>query len=167
MSGADVSWSRTLVSRRLLGAGLVALGIAAGLVLLPNEGSPWVAGLLAVLGGWLLLQSRTRVVVDDRGIRVEQPLLRRRLTGAPIDEIEDARSTVLDPTTLAVNGFGVLRSGTTTAFRATRSGEALEAGLTGGRRFLVTVTDSAAAAELLNDVVARNRTRGGNPVDPD
>ncbi|MBC3191962.1 hypothetical protein H7X46_12895 [Pseudonocardia sp. C8] len=157
-TGPLPAWSRIVVSRRLLGAGAAAALAAAAVGALGIAGagpSPVVAAVLAVSAAWLLAQSRSRVVVDDDGVRVEQALLRRTLAAVPISEITAARAGELDPQRLALSGYGVLRTSAVDGFRATRGGECLELGLADGRQFVVTVGDAAGAARA---VTARLRS---------
>ncbi|WP_143105259.1 DUF3093 family protein [Pseudonocardia ammonioxydans] len=160
---APPTWSRTVVSRRLLGAGTAAaVGavVVAALHAAGGGGSVLVAVVLAAVACWLLAQSRSRVVVADDEVRVEQALLGRRLVGVALADVTAARAGELDPARFALGGYGVVRTPAGDGFRATRGGECLELDLTDGRWFVVTVGDAAGAASAVT-------ARLGAPADGD
>ena len=151
-SAAPPPWSRTVVSRRLLGTGVAAAVGAVGVAALNAAGvggSMLVAVVLAAVACWLLAQSRSRVVVDDDEVRVEQALLGRRLVGVVLADVTAARAGELDPRRFALGGYGVVRTPAGDGFRATRGGECLELDLADGRWFVVTVGDAAGAARAV------------------
>ncbi|MBW0104561.1 hypothetical protein [Pseudonocardia sp. KRD291] len=154
-----VVWTRTVVSRRgLVGVAILLAAAAVQVVVWINDGALTVAAMLLAAAIWSLLSAYARVRVDGSGVRVEQPLLRRALVTAPMEEIRVARAVPLDPTRLGWNEYGVLSSTGLAGYRATRSGETLALDLTGGREFLVTVPDAGTAAGLLNAEPDRQRS---------
>ena len=153
-----VLWTRTVVSRRgMIGVAILLAAAALQLVSPTNPGALTVAVMLVVAAVWSLLCAHVRVRVDGSGVRVEQPLLRRALVSAPIEEVRQARATTLDPGRLGWNEHGVLRSPGVSGYRATRRGETLSLDLAGGREFLVTVPDAGTAAGLVNSELDRQR----------
>lgn len=160
--GERVLWTRSLVSRPALG--LAVLWLAGAAYMGWADVGPGL--LTAVLyGGVAVLavtRSWARVRVDSAGVHVEQPLLRRALVGAGIDEIVEASPRTVRPERLSWSDYGVLRQRGLIGYRATRSGEALHLDLAGGREFLVTVPDARTAASLVNTELDRRRT--GDPL---
>lgn len=164
-SSERVVWTRTVVSlRALVGVGTLLAVAALQIVVQPNNGAPTVAALTLAAALWSLLSAFARVRVDDAGVRVEQPLLRRALTTAPMEEVRLARAVPLDPAKLGWNEYGVLRSTGVAGYRATRSGETLALDLTGDREFLVTVPDAGTAAGLVNAELDRQRSGAPDPT---
>ncbi|MET0191293.1 MAG: hypothetical protein ABW212_20005 [Pseudonocardia sediminis] len=158
-TGERVLWTRSVVARPAL--------VIAGLWLVLAAVEWWAIGTLAapalfvVLAVVTAVQAWARVRVDAHGVRVEQPLLRRTLTAAPLDEVVEATGRTVGPEHLPWSAYGVLRRPGVSGYRATRSGEALHLDLSGDREFLVTVPDAGTAAALVNTELDRRRT-----VDP-
>lgn len=164
-SSERVVWTRTVVSlRALVGVGTLLAAAALQIVVQPNSGTLTVAVLMLAAAVWSLLSAFARVHVDDAGVRVEQPLLRRALVTAPMEEVRVARAVPLDPAKLGWNEYGVLRSTGVAGYRATRSGETLALDLTGDREFLVTVPDAGTAAGLVNAELDRQRSDAPDPT---
>jgi hypothetical protein len=92
--------------------------------------------------------------VDARGVRVEQPLVRRTLVGVDLAHVTEAAAELVAPRTLP-RGCGVLNTDRAWGYRATRGGELLRLATSDGRDFVVTVPDAATAAALVNTELDR------------
>jgi hypothetical protein len=147
--GERAVWTRAVVCPRRVGQ---AVGWAGAVAVLC-----WVNGHLpvaylapsALVLALLLGQAWARVRVDARGVRVEQPLVRRTLVGVDLAHVTEAAAEVVGPRALP-RGFGVLNADRAWGYRATRGGELLRLATTDGRDFVVTVPDAATAAALVN-----------------
>ncbi len=147
--GARATWTGSASSTGVLGGAAAAavLGSVA-LVVVP---SPAVGVTLLVVGVVLATFATVRVRVDSAGVHVRGtfPVPSVHL---PLAEIERVTSEDVRP--MAWGGWGY-RGSLRVARRAAwivRGGDALVLHLTGGRRFLVTVDDAAAAAAVVAGV---------------
>ncbi|MET9916516.1 DUF1648 domain-containing protein [Streptomyces sp. NPDC006435] len=149
--GEVVGWTRSVGSLwlPLIVLLLVALGVV-GLIV-----SGWAAGLPPLLIAVLLAGFvRPCVVVDRRGITVSGTLRWPRVR-VPLDRIEAASSRHINPLS-EYGGWGYrIRPGRTGVML--RSGEGIVATLADGRKFAVTVDDSATGAALLNTLIDQRR----------
>ncbi|MFJ2896495.1 DUF1648 domain-containing protein [Streptomyces sp. NPDC087218] len=149
--GEVVGWTRSVGNRwlPLIVLLLVVLG-AVGLTV-----SGWAAGLPPLLIAVLMAGFvRPCVVVDRRGITVSGTLRWPRVR-VPLDRIEAASSTHINPLA-EYGGWGYrVRPGRTGV--VLRAGEGIVATLAGGRKFAVTVDDSATGAALLNTLIDQRK----------
>ncbi|MDK0522129.1 DUF1648 domain-containing protein [Streptomyces sp. ML-6] len=149
--GEVAGWARSVGSwwLPLIVLLLVALGVV-GLIL-----SGWAAGLPPLLTAVLMAGFvRPCVAVDRRGITVSGTLRWPRVR-VPLDRIEAASSQDISPIA-EYGGWGYrVRPGRTGVML--RSGEGIVARLTDGRKFAVTVDDSATGAALLNTLIDQRR----------
>ncbi|WP_171162469.1 DUF1648 domain-containing protein [Streptomyces sp. I05A-00742] len=147
-------WTRSVVSRPLLGVGAAMLvaGLAIGLT------AGWGSGLVMLgVGGLLLALPGARVTVDRHGLTAVPLWTPRPRLRIGLDRVESADS----------RGISALREFGGWGYRARpgrsglvlRSGDALVIRLTTGSEFVVTVDEAATAAALLNALVDRDRRR--------
>jgi hypothetical protein len=120
-------------------------------IVVPDWGV-WLAALLVVLALGLM---QVEANVNNGGLVV-------RLGGIPVrriplGKVSSARAIDLEPTEWGGWGWRASPNGSAIVLRR---GDALELTFIGGRRFAVTVDDSATGAALLNGLLAR-RVGGG------
>ncbi|MFS0703226.1 DUF1648 domain-containing protein [Cellulomonas sp. 179-A 9B4 NHS] len=152
------AWARTASGRPGLVIGGAATALVAVLAVALHLPALWllVVALVALLGSMTVF----RVRVDATGLTARSALGWPTLR-VPLDEVEEARATTVDP--LAEFGGWGYRVGVGGRVGVVlRRGEALEVRRTGERVTVVTVDDAATAAALLNTLADRSRraTRG-------
>lgn len=136
-------WSRTVVSRLVLGGGAATgLGGLAALAL----GTTGTAVPLLVASPVLLALSSARVVVDRRGLVVELGPFGRPRIRIPASDVVSATATDISPLQFGGWGYRIVPGGQGVVLRA---GRALVVTRRSGRRFTVTVDDADTAARLL------------------
>jgi hypothetical protein len=146
--GERVSWvGRASVKWPLF----LLAGSVAAYVFVPELGV-WLSVLLVVLA---LAMMQVEANVNNDGLVV-------RMGGIPVrrialEQVSSARAIDLEPTQWGGWGWRAIPNGSAIVLRR---GDALELTFVGGRRFAVTVDDSATGAALLNGLVAR-RVAGG------
>lgn len=155
-AGEAAAWSRTAGSR---GLAWVAGGLAAAGLPLAVLGE-WGIGLVLLAGALLTGGfARVAVVADRHGLRVSPFGLPFPCKRIPLARMESAGSREVR----AVPEFGGwgyrVRPGASGV--VLRSGPALSVRLRAGREFVVTVSDAATAAELLNGLIERDRRDPG------
>ena len=146
--GERVSWvGRASVKWPLF----LLAGSVAAYIFVPELGI-WLSVLLVVLA---LAMMQVEANVNNDGLVV-------RMGGIPVrrialEQVSSARAIDLEPTQWGGWGWRAIPNGSAIVLRR---GDALELTFVGGRRFAVTVDDSATGAALLNGLVAR-RVAGG------
>ncbi|MGK5641204.1 hypothetical protein ACSNOK_23245 [Streptomyces sp. URMC 126] len=153
----DAVWTRSVVSRPLLGVGGAFLAAGAGLAF----ASGWEAGLALGAGGVLLLAlPGARVTVDRHGLTAAPLWAPRPRLRIGLDRVVSADGRTVD----AFREFGGwgYRARSGRSGLVLRSGDALVVRLTTGGEFVVTVDDAATAAALLNTLADRARRSAGD-----
>ncbi|MEU5214962.1 DUF1648 domain-containing protein [Streptomyces sp. NPDC020807] len=152
--GEVAGWSRDVASRTLTTLSVVFLA-ATPVVLLVL---PWPAALFGLLGLLVgvpgLALARVRVTVDRHGLTVRSALFPRPRARVALDDVASASVRDVDPLG-ELGGWGYRVRAHRTGV-VVRSGEALVVRRSGGREFLVTVSDARTAAALLNTLAARD-----------
>jgi hypothetical protein len=142
--------------------GTAVLVVFLGTVVLLTAGSGAFGTGIVLLACALLSLSMLHVdvAVGEQGVRLRGGLLHLPRMQLPLQEIEAARAVEWEPLRGGlVTGWGY-RGSLRLMKRAgwvLRRGPALELDLTGGRHFVVTVDNAAAAAAVLNGLLARER----------
>jgi hypothetical protein len=159
--GERALFTRSVFSRRgivvaLLWAVLTAWYVVSG------SGTYIVEAVLALAAVIAAAQSWARVRVDEHGVQVVQPLLRRVLVGAELRTVVEARAGTLDPRALPRALYGVFHMARQSGYRATASGEVLRLQMSNGREFIVTVPGAPTAAALVNTQLDRRRATAGD-----
>jgi hypothetical protein len=151
---ARAMWHRQVRSDRGLtvAALTAALGLAGMVTAASTVGT--VGALALVVAAFLAAQSCASVRVDQHGIVVAQPFLRRTLIAVPYQHIHQA-TAVTEPTELPRHGYGAVAAGTVFGYRARPSGPALRLAVAGGWTCVVTVDDPHTAAALINTQLDR------------
>ncbi|MBZ4319823.1 hypothetical protein [Streptomyces huiliensis] len=150
-------WTRSVVSRPLLGLGVALLIAGAGFGLAAG----WTAGLGLGSGALLLLAlPGARVTVDRHGLTAAPLWAPRPRLRIGLDRVVSADARAVDAFR-EFGGWGYrVRSGRSGL--VLRSGDALVVRLATGGEFFVTVDDAATAAALLNTLADRARSRAGD-----
>jgi uncharacterized membrane protein len=137
-----------------LGGSLAALGLAAG-GLFADGAAGWIlivsAVVVALALTWL---SIVRVTASERGVRIAFGPFGVPSKHMPLDRIERAEATEIEP--LRWGGWGYRWAGPGRSAVVVRRGPGLVLDLRDGRRFAVTVDEPEPAAGLLNDLRRRD-----------
>ncbi|EME99113.1 hypothetical protein J7W19_24850 [Streptomyces mobaraensis NBRC 13819 = DSM 40847] len=150
------AWTRTVVSRPLLGIGVALVAVAAGF----GFAGGWTAGLGMAVGAVLVLPlSGARVTVDRHGLTVAPVWAPRPRLRIGLDRVVSADGRAVDAFR-EFGGWGYRARSGRSGF-VLRSGDALTVRLAAGGEFVVTVDDAATAAALLNTLADRARRRAG------
>lgn len=151
---ARAMWHRHVRSGR--GLTVAALTAALGLAGIFTAGSTvgTVGALALALAVFLAAQSYASVRVDQHGIVVAQPFLRRTLIAVPYQHIHQA-APVPAPIELPRHCYGAVAAGAVFGYRARPSGPALRLAVAGGWTCVVTVDDPHTAAALINTQLDR------------
>jgi hypothetical protein len=119
---------------------------------------PWQpATLAALLGVFLVLQARTRLRVDDRGVEVSLPWLGGLRRALSYDAVLFASAR---PRTSATGPGGLIGGSKGWGYVSGR-GPVLALRLTDGREFLYSTRDAETAAALVNGALTRTRGAAG------
>jgi hypothetical protein len=113
--------------------------------------------MAALLGVFLVLQARTRLRVDGRGVEVSLPWLGGLRRALPYDAVQFAS---VRPRTSATGPGGLVGGGKGWGYVSGR-GPVLALRLTDGREFLYSARDAEAAAALVNTTLTRMRAGTG------
>lgn len=146
-------WLRDATGGPGLLIGLLAVSVSIPAVAI--FGSFWMLVIPAALLTLLLAMFRWKIRVDANGLTVRSALGFPR-THLALDEIVEANTTTVH-CLRDYGGWGWRTGRAGQVGIVVRSGEALEVQRTGGRKFVITVDDSATAAALLNSLADRNR----------
>ena len=159
--GERALFARTVFSRRGLASALLWAVLAAWQAVF-GSGTYIVVALFVLMAIITAAQSWARVLVDEHGVQVIQPLLRRVLVGAELRTVVEARAGTLDPRALPRATYGAFHMPRQSGYRATAGGEMLRLQLSNGREFIVTVPGAATAAGLVNTQLDRRRATAGD-----
>jgi hypothetical protein len=137
-----------------LAGSLAALGLAAG-GLFADGAAGWIlVGSAVVVGLAVTWVSTVRVTASERGLRIAFGPLGVPSKHMPLERIERAEATEIEP--LRWGGWGYRWAGPGRSAVVVRRGPGLVLDLRGGGRFAVTVDEPAPAAGLLNDLRRRH-----------
>lgn len=159
--GERALFARTVFSRRGLASALLWAVLTVWQAVF-GAGTYLVVALFALVAIIAAAQSWARVLVDEHGVHVIQPLLRRVLVGAELRTVVEARAGTLDPRALPRATYGAFHMPRQSGYRATAGGEMLRLQLSNGREFIVTVPGAATAAGLVNTELDRRRATAGD-----
>jgi hypothetical protein len=159
--GERALFTRTVFSRRGLASALFWAVLAAWQAVF-GAGSYIVVVVFVLAAIIAAAQSWARVLVDEHGVQVIQPLLRRVLVRAELRTVVEARAGTLDPRALPRATYGAFHTPRQSGYRATAGGEVLRLQLSNGREFIVTVPGAATAAGLVNTQLDRRRATAGD-----
>lgn len=151
---AGASWTGVVTFAHPAPVVVIGVVLVAGVGALSR--SPWPTLLVAAsLALVVVMMWRWTVTVDDRGV-VARTVLPWPTVVVPLDEVESADVTRVDPTRdFGGWGYRLGRGGRTGI--VLRAGEALVVHRSGARRLVVTVDDAQRGAALLNALVERSR----------
>lgn len=154
--GATWTGDASMVRPGLVWAVAVVL-LAAGGATGALTGMWWLLVLSALLAALLLAMTGWRVQVDEDGLTATAQLGWPR-QHIPAAEVERADVITLSPFS-EFGGWGLRAAPDGRTGVVTRSGPAIQVQRTGGRVFVVTTSDAATGAALLNTVADRSRNR--------
>ncbi|MBB4932039.1 MFS family permease [Lipingzhangella halophila] len=151
---AATVWVR---SNLLVGAALLALGIAVTIVSATRDNTLAPGLVFTIIGLWLLAQSHAKLVIDERGVALATAgTLRSTIPYAHITQataLERSPRSATYPPGGSDHGWGA----------CTGTGPALHLQLTEGRAFVFSTHEAKTAASLVNGYLHRER----NDVDHD
>jgi hypothetical protein len=159
--GERALFARSVFSRRGLASALLWAVLAASQAVF-GSGTYIIVAVFVLVAIIAAAQSWARVRVDEHGVQIIQPLLRRVLVGAELRTVVEARAGTLDPRALPRALYGAFHMPHQSGYRATAGGEVLRLQLSNRREFIVTVPDAATAAGLVNTQLDRRRATAGD-----